>query len=433
MKVAVVGSGYVGLVTGVCFANFGNKVTFIDIIKEKIDKINAGIPPIYEPGLESLLKKNLKKIKGTTSYEEGLKDVEVVFICVGTPSSSDGSINLKYIKSAAKSIGRALKNIHNYVVITVKSTVIPGTTESLIPIIEKHSGKKVGVNFGLCMNPEFLREGNAINDFLNPNKIVIGEYDRNSGDVLVELYRSWDDKIPRLRVNIKTAEMIKYAQNAFLATKISFINEIANICEKVGVNVDDVAYAIGLDPRISPRFLRASRGYGGSCFSKDMKALIAFANSKGYKPRLLEEVNALNQRQPYRMIELAEEAVGDLKAKSVGILGLAFKPDTDDIRDAPSLKIIKRLLELGSKIRVYDPQAMKNVKQIFGSRIKYCENKEECIESVDIVFIITEWKEFCNEKFLSKIRVPIIDGIGVINPRKAKKLGLKYYGIGRLI
>ena len=435
MKVAVVGSGYVGLVTGTCFANLGNEVSFIDIDEKKVEMINKGEPPIYEPGLEEMLKGNLSKgrIKATTDYTEGLKNVDVVFICVGTPSNTDGSINLKYVKSAARSIGEALKSIDKYVVITVKSTVVPGTTESLIPILQETSGKKVGTDFGLCMNPEFLREGSAVKDFLNPDKIVIGEYNKKSGDVLEKLYEPWDKKIPRLRVSIKTAEMIKYAQNALLATKISFINEIANICEKIGVNVDDVAHAIGLDSRISPRFLRASRGYGGSCFPKDVKALIAFANSQGYKPKLLEEVNALNERQPYRMIELAKKAIGSLESKKIGILGLAFKPDTDDIREAPSLKIINRLLELKAKVKVYDPKAMKNVKRIFGDKIEYCESKEGCIKDVDTVFIITEWKEFCNEEFLKKVKIPIIDGIGVIRPERANELGLKYYGIGRII
>lgn len=434
MNIAVIGSGYVGLVTGICFADLGNKVSLIDIDEEKVEKINNGKAPIYEPNLDAMLRRNLRagRVKATTNYDEGLKNADVVFICVGTPSRQDGSIDLKYVKSAAESIGKSLEYIRKYVVVTVKSTVVPGTTESLIPIIEKVSGKKVGKNFGLCMNPEFLKEGSAVKDFMQPDKIVIGEYDEKSGNVLTELYKAWNRKIPRLRVSLRTAEMIKYAQNTFLATKISFINEIANICENIGVNIDDVAYAIGLDPRISPKFLRASRGYGGSCFPKDVKALVAFAESKNYEPGILKSVIKLNEKQPYRMLKLAEKAIGSLEDKKFAILGLAFKPETDDVREAPSLKIIEHLLKLNAKLKVYDPRAMENVRKIFDTRIDYAPTKEECVKNADVVFIMTEWQQFCDENFLKSIKVPIIDGIGIIRPERAKQLGISYFGIGRV-
>jgi len=428
------GSGYVGLVTGACFAENGHEVYCVDIEPKKVEQINNGISPIFEPGLNQLLKKNIEKgsLKALLAKDFYSKKIytDISFICVPTPSNKDGSINLKFIKKASKDLGKYIKYLKEYHVVVIKSTVVPGTTGDVArPILEKYSNKKIGREFGLCMNPEFLREGTAIEDFLKTDKIVIGSTDKRSGDLLEKIYESWDEKIPRIRTNLRTAEMIKYAQNAFLATKISFINEIANICKKNGVDAKDVAYAIGLDPRINPRFLNFGVGYGGSCFPKDVKALIAASEKSGYNPRLLKTVEGINKRQPLEVLKMTDE----LKGKTVSILGLSFKPDTDDIREAPSIKIINELKKHNTKIKAYDPQAIENMKKLFPD-ITYTNSPLECLKDSDICFVLTEWKEIKElepKDFLNLMRTPIIiDGRRVFDPEKMKQLGFIYKAIG---
>ena len=393
MRISIIGTGYVGLSTGVGFAVKGNEVVCVDIDEKKVEKINSGIPPIYEPKLDDYLKKVLKegKLKATTDLKDAVEKTDVSFICVGTPSREDGSIDLTYIESAAKAIGEALKTKGGYHVVVVKSTVVPGTTESVvIPNLKKFSEK--GPNeIGVCMNPEFLREGKALEDFLNPDRIVIGSIDKKSGDTAEKVYGNF--RAPVLRTDLKTAEMIKYASNAFLATKISFANEIGNICKRLGIDVYEVMKGVGLDHRISPSFLNAGCGYGGSCFPKDVEALINKAKDLGYEPKLLQEVHSLNKRQKVSMVGHLEEKLGDLKGKTVCVLGLAFKPDSDDIREASSISIISKLLERGAKVKAYDPKAMENMKKLFPD-IEYAKDAKEAIEGSDACLILTDWEEF---------------------------------------
>ncbi len=433
MKITVLGSGYVGLVTGVCFADKGHEVFCVDIDPEKVKTINNGKSPIYEPTLDEILKKNIKSgnIKAFLANDFYSKkiDTDISFICVPTPSNENGSINLGFIKSASLDLGNYIKNMKRYHVVVVKSTVVPGTTDSVVlPILEEQSKKKVGEDFGLCMNPEFLREGSAVGDFLNPDKIVLGSIDKKSGNILERVYEPWK-KIPRIKTNLRTAEMIKYAQNSFLATKISFINEIANICQRVGVDANDVSYAIGLDPRISPRFLRFGVGYGGSCFPKDVKALISTSEQAGYAPSLLKSVVEVNERQPLEALKMAE----NLKGKTVSILGLSFKPDTDDIRESPSIKLIEELQKHDTVIKAYDPKAVKNMKKLF-PEIIYTDSPLESLKDSDVCFVMTEWKEIKElgpRDFLNSMRTPlVIDGRRVFNPEEKKKSGVVYKGIG---
>jgi len=434
MKICVLGSGYVGLVTGTCFADKGHEVYCIDIDPKKINLINNGTTPIFEPGLNELLKKNIEKgmLKAFLAKDFYSKKIhtDISFICVPTPSNKDSSINLKFIKKVSKDLGLYIKFLEDYHVVTIKSTVVPETTGDVArPLLEKYSGKKAGQGFGLCMNPEFLREGSAIEDFLNTDKIVIGSIDKKSGDLLEKIYESWDRGIPRIRTDLRTAEVIKYAQNAFLATKISFINEIANICQRIGVDANEVAYAIGLDPRINPKFLRFGVGYGGSCFPKDVKALIAASEKSGYNPKLLKAVESVNKKQPIEALKMADE----LNGKTVSILGLAFKPNTDDIREAPSIKLIQELKKHNTKIKTYDPQATENMKKIFPD-ITYTDSPLECLKNSDICFVLTEWKEIKQlepKDFLNLMRTPIIiDGRRVFDPEKMKQLGFISKAIG---
>ncbi|MCK4335855.1 MAG: UDP-glucose/GDP-mannose dehydrogenase family protein [Candidatus Aenigmarchaeota archaeon] len=395
MKISMIGTGYVGLSTGIGFAVKGNDVVCVDIDREKVEKINQGVSPIYEPLLEDYLKKVLKdgKFRATTDLKEAIEQTEVSFISVGTPSREDGSIDLKYIEEVSRQIGEVLKG-KEYHVVVVKSTVVSETTEKVvIPNLEKSSGKKASESFGVCMNPEFLKEGKAMEDFLKPDRVVIGSIDKKSGDVIERLYENF--QAPILRTDLKTAEMIKYASNALLAAKVSFSNEIGNICKLLGINVNDVMRGVGLDSRISGKFLRAGCGYGGSCFPKDVDALIRKAKDLGYDPKLLREVHDLNLRQKVRLVEQLESRMGDLKDKTVCVLGLAFKPDSDDIREASSVFIISKLLEKGANVRAYDPKAITNMKKVFPD-IEYPENAKEAIKDSDACLIVTEWKEFKN-------------------------------------
>lgn len=429
MKIGVIGAGYVGL-TMACLADFSNEVLFVGRSQEKIDGLKKGVMQIYEPGLDEIFVRCLKsnRIDATTDYNR-LKGTEIIFLCVGTPSREDGSIDLTQIEAASKEIGKQLHD-GSYKTVVVKSTVVPRTTKDVVmPILERESGKKAGRDFGVAMNPEFLREGTGIYDFLNPDKIVIGGIDSRSVETVAKLYEFYDQKIPRIYTDLNTAEMIKYANNSALAVRISFINEIANICEKVNVDVSQVAKAIGLDTRIGPRFLNAGIGFGGSCFPKDVKALLSLSKSVGIEPVLLQAVLDINKTQPYRMVELAKHTVGKLNGKKVAILGLAFKSDTDDIREASSIPVIKSLLSEGAVVKVYDPHAMESTKKIFGESIRYCQSKEDCVDGADLCLIVTEWEEF-KKMDLSIVNCPIIDGRRILNPMEVEQRGLAYKGIG---
>jgi len=440
-RVSIVGTGYVGLCTAVGFASKGYKVITSTHDAEKAALINEGIPPFHEPVLQELLQKTVTKgyLRCVLDGEEAVLNTDITFIAVGTPSKPDGSIDLQYVKRAAREIGKNLRKKKTYHLVVVKSTVVPGTTENVVkPALEKHSGKCCGVDMGLCMNPEFLREGSALQDTLRPDRIIVGEHDQKSGDMLEALYKDFygENMPPIIRTNLPTAEFIKYANNAFLATKISFINTIANICEKIpGADVTVVAQGIGLDKRIGPLFLKAGLGYGGSCLPKDVQALIAFCRGLGYNPVLLKAVEDVNTFQPYRAVELAKKHLGDLNNKRIALLGLAFKPDTDDMREAASIKIISKLLEEGANIIAYDPAAMNNAKKVFGDKIEYAPSAIKCISGADCCMIITEWGEFKELKpqdFTRHMKSPIIiDGRRIYDPKQFnQKLKFETVGIG---
>jgi len=441
--ISVVGLGYVGLCTAVCLAVKGYKVIVSSNVRAKVGLINKGISPIYEPRLKTMLQETIRngKLKAVLGREKAVLNSSITFITVGTPSLPSGGINLRFIRSSAKEIGKALMNKQNYHLVVVRSTVSPGTTENVIrPILERYSGKRAGKDFGLAMNPEFLREGSALYDIFHPDRIVIGEFDENSGQMLEGLYRElYGNHIPILRMSLASAEMVKYACNAFLATKISFINQVANICERIaGVDVVKIAYAMGLDPRISPRFLDAGAGWGGSCFPKDVKALIDFSKKIGYRPRLLEEVISINLEQAKHMIELAKEELGNLKDKKIALLGLSFKPNTDDVREASSMRVIDFLLKEGAKVHVFDPVAANNAKKVLGKRVNYSGTLAECLENADCCMLVTEWDEFKKlrpEDFTQFMKKPLlIDGRRIYDYKEfSKKLRLRAIGLGKTL
>ena len=405
MNISIIGTGYVGLVTGVCFAKLGNNIICVDVDEKKIEMINKGVPPIYEEGLEQLLVENKNRIHATKDYEHAIQNTDVTFICVGTPSKEDGSIDLKFVKKAAGEIGKQLKNKDKWHLVVMKSTVLPGTTRDVVlPLLGQYSGKKAGKDFGLTMNPEFLREGVAVKDFLEPDRIVIGYYDDKSRKVLKELYK--DFSCPILETSLSAAEMIKYASNAFLATKISFINEIGNMCKKIDIDTYEVAEGMGLDKRIGRAFLDSGIGWGGSCFPKDLDALISWAKRIGEESNIISSVVEVNKKQPLKMIELLKKHVPKLKGKTVGVLGLAFKPNTDDIRESRAIPVVEQLLKEGAVVKAYDPKAMDNFRKVF-PHITYCSSAEEVLEDTDAVLILTKWEEFRKLDYSGKI---VIDG-----------------------
>jgi len=411
MTIGVIGLGYVGLITAVGFASLGNKVIGVDVEKAKIDKINRSEPPIYENGLKEKLKEVNPNLTATTDMS-ALKNCEIIFICVGTPSRKDGSIDLSYVKKSAEDISEIIRKSDAYRVIVVKSTVVPGTTESLIPILEK-SGKKLGKDFGLAMTPEFLREGSALEDFFNPDRIVIGAYDDKSKEAVSKLFKGFGQN--KFYTKLKTAEMIKYASNSFLATKISFINEIGNVCKKLDIDTYEVAKGMGMDKRIGREFLNCGIGFGGSCFPKDVRALIAKAEELDEDPKLLKEVMALNDRQPLKKVNLLKKHIPDLKGKTIGVLGLAFKADTDDIRESRAIPIVDALLREGAIIKAHDPQAEENFRKLF-PQIAY-SSPEEVLNS-DAVLILTNWKSFENLNYKGKL---VLDGRRVLKAKEADK------------
>jgi UDPglucose 6-dehydrogenase len=407
-RISIIGAGRVGLVVAACFAKMGNKITVVDVDESRIAEINSGVSPVAEPGLDEIL--NQFEIEATSDYEKVI-DSEAIFICVNTPAKKDGSISLENIVAVTEQIGNVLKRGGGYPLITVKSTVVPGTSEELILPILESSGKRAGQDFGFCVSPEFLRGGKGIEDFMNSARIIIGEHDTKSGDMLCDLCQVF--KAPIMRTDLRTAEMIKYASNIFLATKLSFINEIGNICKLLGIDVCEVAKGMGFDDRIGAKFLNAGLGFGGSCLPKDLKALIARAKEIGYEPRLLEQVLSLNERQALKVLELLKRHI-PVRGSTVGLLGLAFKPGTDDISDSMAITIAATLAEEGAKIKAYDPLAMHNFQKSFPH--VECSTPEEVL-SCDAVIIVTEWEEFNQLDYKGKI---VIDGRRVPKAREAR-------------
>ncbi|MDJ1502716.1 UDP-glucose/GDP-mannose dehydrogenase family protein [Xanthocytophaga agilis] len=432
MKIAVVGTGYVGLVTGTCFAETGNRVTCVDIDVNKIEKLKSGVITIYEPGLDVLFDRNIKegRLLFTTNLAEGIKDAEVIFLALPTPPGEDGSADLKYILKVADDLGPLLAD---YAVIVDKSTVPVGTAEK----VHARIAKNAKVEFDVVSNPEFLREGVAVEDFMKPDRVVIGTNSEKARKVMSKLYAPLVRQgNPVIFMDERSAEMTKYAANAFLATKITFMNEIANLCEKVGANVDDIRRGIGTDSRIGKRFLFAGIGYGGSCFPKDVQALHKTSEEYSYDFKILEAVMGVNENQKTKLLPKIKQYFNhDLSGKTIAVWGLAFKPYTDDIREAPALENIKELVAAGANVRAYDPEAMENVKRILGDQIIYTNSPYEALEGADALFIVTEWPEFRSPEFerissLLKNKV-IFDGRNVFELDQMRELGYTYYSIGR--
>jgi UDPglucose 6-dehydrogenase len=432
MKIAVVGTGYVGLVTGTCFAETGNHVTCVDINAAKIEQMKAGIVPIYEPGLEDLFHRNTAegRLNFTTSLVDGIAGAKVIFLALPTPPGEDGSADLKYILKVANDLGPLLAD---YTVVIDKSTVPVGTSE----LVHAAIAKNAKVDFDVVSNPEFLREGVAVEDFMKPDRVVIGTQSDRAKDLMTKLYAPLVRQgNPVIFMDERSAEMTKYAANAFLATKITFMNEIANLCEKVGANVDDIRRGIGTDSRIGKRFLFAGIGYGGSCFPKDVQALAKTSGDHDYPFHILDAVMRVNESQKTKLMPLIENHFNnDLAGKTIGIWGLAFKPYTDDIREAPALYNIEALLALGCKVRVYDPEAMKNVKEVIGDVVEYSKSPYDAIEGADALLIVTEWPQFRTPDFekmdtLLKNKV-IFDGRNLYELPQMQELGYTYYSVGR--
>ena len=429
MNISIIGSGYVGLVTGSCLAELGNKVFCVDNDSKKISQIKKGIIPIYEPGLEELILNNVKKksLEFTSSIKEAVAQSEIIFIAVGTPPLENGEADLTGIENVARSIAQCMTG---YRLIVEKSTVPVETGEHVKETIETYVKHKI--KFDVASNPEFLREGSAIEDFMHPDRIVIGVESQKAKELLMNLYEPLN--VPIVVTNIKSAELIKHASNAFLATKVSFINAIARICDKVGADVEEVARGMGLDRRIGHSFLNAGIGYGGSCFPKDLDAFVDISEKLGYSFDLLKEVRHINDGQKNYIAKKIKEALWIIKDKNIGILGLSFKPDTDDLRNAPSLDLIKVLQAEGAKIKAYDPQAMEKASQVLHD-VTFCKNPYEVCKGSDCLLVVTEWNEFKELDFakVKKLlkRPLIIDSRNIYEPAKLKKLGFTYISVGR--
>jgi UDPglucose 6-dehydrogenase len=432
MHIAVIGTGYVGLVTGACFAEFGVDVTCVDIDSEKIARLLAGEMPIYEPGLEQLVAKNVLsgRLRFTTDLKQAIEQALVIFLAVGTPPKSDGSPDLSYVESAARSIA---EHMNGYKVIVTKSTVPIGTGEYIRKLIREQL--KSRLNFGIVSNPEFLREGAAINDFMRPDRVVIGSRDEEAVAIMRDLYRPlYLIEAPFVLTSLEAAELTKYAANAFLATKISFINEIANMCESIGCDVHDVARAIGMDGRIGSKFLHPGPGFGGSCFPKDTRALASVAREFGNDSLIVDAVIEVNRRQRQAMVPKIERLVGVLEGKTIAILGLAFKPETDDMREAPAIDIINGLLERGATVRAYDPVAMGEAGKVL-PKVSYAEDEYEAVTGADALVFVTEWNQF-RALDMSRIRdlmksPRIADLRNIYDPEDMRELGFEYVGVGR--
>jgi UDPglucose 6-dehydrogenase len=436
MKIAVVGTGYVGLVTGTCFAEVGIDVTCIDIDTNKIENLRQGILPIYEPGLEEMVERNFQaeRLHFSTDTAASVQDCDVAFIAVGTPPGEDGSADLKYVLAVARSIGR---HMTRHVVVVTKSTVPVGTAEKVRnAITEELEARAEYIEFDVASNPEFLKEGAAVNDFLKPDRIVIGVESERAREIMTRLYKPFLlNGHPIIFMDIPSAEMTKYAANAMLATKISFMNDIANLCEIVGADVNMVRKGIGSDGRIGNKFIYPGIGYGGSCFPKDVKALIRTASENGYQMQILQSVEQVNENQKSVLFnKLMTHFNGDVAGKTFAIWGLSFKPKTDDMREAPSLVIIQKLLEAGAKVRAYDPVAMKEARHMLGDSIEYAKDQNDTLVDADALLVVTEWPEFRFPNFkvvgkLLKDKV-IFDGRNIYEAKELKEHGFTYYGIG---
>nr|WP_113886371.1 UDP-glucose/GDP-mannose dehydrogenase family protein [Clostridium butyricum]AXB85432.1 UDP-glucose 6-dehydrogenase [Clostridium butyricum] len=430
MKIVVSGTGYVGLVTGACLAEKDHKVTCVDIDENKVEMMKQGISPIYEPGLDELLKKNYLrgKLNFTTDYKNAYKDADIIFIGVGTPERSDGSANLDYVFNVCTQIA---ENVENDCLVVVKSTVPIGTNDRVEEFLRESLKNKVHIE--VASNPEFLSQGTAVKDTLEAKRIVIGVESKGAEELLREVYERYNQ--PIVVTNRRSAEMIKYASNDFLALKISFINEIANFCEFVGADIEDVTKGMSYDPRIGDKFLKAGIGYGGSCFPKDTKALHWLANDNGYELKTIKATIEVNQNQKYKLFRQAKKRFGSLKGLKIAVLGLTFKPGTDDLREAPSIPNIRRLIDEGAEIVAYDPVGEENFKKIFPTEIKYVKIPEETLNNADAAFIFTEWNEIKSlglNTFVELMKSPIIyDGRNCFQVQEANKYNIEYYSIGR--
>jgi UDPglucose 6-dehydrogenase len=432
MFITVIGTGYVGLVTGACFAEFGNDVTCVDIDAEKIANLNSGVLPIYEPGLDQLVERNMQadRLHFTTNVKPAVEQSLVILLAVGTPSSDNGSANLSHVEGAARSIAEC---INSYKVIVTKSTVPVGTGEYLRRFISEHKQKQV--DFGIVSNPEFLREGAAIEDFMRPDRIVLGSRDEEAIAIIRELYHPlYLREAPFVLTSLEAAELTKYAANAFLATKISFINEIANLCDRIGCDVHDVAKAIGMDHRIGPHFLNAGAGFGGSCFPKDTRALVSIAREFGCPSLIVDAVIEVNRVQRTAMVAKIENLVGGVRGKTIAVLGLSFKPETNDMRDAPSVDIIRALLDRGATVRAYDPVAMSEAAK-FLPEIEYAKDEYTAVAGAHALVLMTEWNQFralSMERIRVLMRTPkIADLRNIYEPEAMHDLGFEYVAVGR--
>ncbi len=430
MTISVIGTGYVGLVTGAVFADFGNKVICVDILDEKINNLKQHKIPFYEPGLKELVKKNSheKRLEFTTSYKEAIPKSDIIFVCVGTPSNSDGTPNLEYLNQALKETVNNLTD--KFTLIVIKSTVPIGAEEKIADQLGLKNGKK----FEFASNPEFLKEGSAIYDAINPDRIVIGVQSEDAKKLLLDLYSDFETEI--IVTDVKSAQLIKYTSNSFLATKISFANAVSRLSDQLDANVEDVLKGVGLDSRIGPSFLKPGVGYGGSCFPKDVSAFKGIFKQNGLGAELLEAVEFINKTQVDYFLNKVKDLIGDLQGKTVTLLGLAFKPNTDDIREAPSIKIIQQLISLGAKINAYDPVAMDNFKKWNASlEINFFDDPYAALENSNALLLVTEWSEFKELDFKrvkQLMKQPIlIDGRNIYDPKEVKALGFSYQGIGR--
>jgi UDPglucose 6-dehydrogenase len=437
MKITIVGSGYVGLVTGTCFAEVGIEVSCVDVDRQKIEGLRKGIVPIYEPGLEAMISRNIEKgrLHFTTDLASTLPACEVVFIAVGTPPDEDGSADLKYVLDVAREVGR---NISDYILIATKSTVPVGTGEKVRSAVQKELDRRgENLGFDVASNPEFLKEGAAIQDFLKPDRIVIGTASARAEKIMKKLYNPFTlNGHPIIFMDIPSAEMTKYAANAMLATRISFMNEVANLCEIMGANVDMVRKGIGSDPRIGSKFIYPGTGYGGSCFPKDVKALIKTANDNNFDMSLLKAVEAVNDRQKETLFRKVSKFFGgNLKGKKIALWGLSFKPQTDDMREAPSRVLIKLFLEAGCSVSAYDPVAMKEAERILGDSIELCDDQYEAVRNADCLLLVTEWKEFRVpdlDRIKGLMKNPaIFDGRNIYDREELVAAGFSYFAIGK--
>jgi len=428
-SICVIGVGYVGLVTGACLADLGNNVVCLNRSREKSDNLKKGILPIFEPGLEEIVRRNYDagRLAFSTSYDDGMKGAEYVFIAVGTPSGSEGEADLTHVAQAAEGVA---KRLARPVVIVNKSTVPIGTGDWVADIINEH--KTGDAEFAVVSNPEFLREGSAVYDFMNPDRIVLGSTSRAAAEKVAELYAPLQSET--IITDLRTAEMIKYASNCFLATKISFVNEMANICEAIGADVNEVARGMGSDKRIGHAFLRAGVGWGGSCFPKDVKALAHIAATHGSHPQMLRAVMEINYDQRKRVIQKLRELLGSFRGKTVGVLGLSFKPNTDDMRDAPSIEIIHMLQHEGAEVKAFDPVATENASRVLKG-VTYCDGPYQVAEGADALILVTEWNEFRHldmERIAKSMRFPaLFDGRNIYEPDKMRSLGFVYRAVGR--